>query len=115
MISKEILEDLTRDCPCNKSEESNWCFLKEIIGSFGLGDRNAEQIRLVYDYKFMESQKEDNDIGKERAFTEFISLYGKRFDEVYKEGMKNGELFELVFGFKKAHTDEDVREHITNN
>ena len=46
----------------------------------------AEQMKLMYDYKFMTSKKEGYDIGKERAFMEFINLYGKKFSEIYKEG-----------------------------
>lgn len=75
----------------------------------------AEQIKLVYDYKYMESKKEGKDIGKERAFSEFIEKYGEKFARAYKDGMKNGELFEKVFGVQKEHTEEDIRKHIANN
>lgn len=86
--------------------------LREIARTIGMEDRNAEQLRLIYDYKYMISKREDRDIGKERAFSEFIQFYGARFAEVYKSGMTNGELFEATFGFKKEHTDDDIRNHI---
>jgi hypothetical protein len=118
MVNKEILEDLLADSPCKKlglcdDKPGHWCFLREIVLSMGMGDRNAEQLRLMYDYKFMESKKEGYNIGKERAFNEFIVKYGAKFAEIYKEGMTNGELFKAVFGFEKEHTDEDLRVHIS--
>ncbi len=118
MLSEAIIEDLLKDSPCFKNglcgdDEGHWCFLRELVKTIGMGDRNAEQLRLMYHYKYMKSKKEGYDIGKERAFNEFISLYGKKFDEVYKDGMKNGELFEKVFGFKREHTDEDIRQHLS--
>ncbi len=106
MLSKEILEDLTQDCPCGAD---GWCFLKELVSSIGLGDRNAEQLRLIDDYKFMKSKKEGHDIGKERAFREFIEKYGAKFGEVYKGGMTREELFPLVFGVIPMPTEEDLR------
>ncbi len=117
MINKEILEDLTKDCPCNKldCEKNNWCFFRDLVESTGLSNRQIEQTRLIYDYKYMHSEKEGQDIGKQRATKEFIDLYGKKFAEIYKEGMKNGELFEAVFGFKKTHTDQQLKDHIKNN
>lgn len=116
-MHKEILEDISKDCPCKsiKCEEDNWCFLRELVDHMGLGDRQVEQIRLVYDYKYLKSKVEGKDIGRQRALEEFINRYGQKFAEVYKEGMKNGELFEAVFGFKKEHTDKDLLDHIRNN
>jgi hypothetical protein len=119
MIHKEILEDLMEDSPCVKlglcdDKEGHWCIIREIARSMGMEDRMAEQTRLIYDYKFMISKKEGYDIGKERAWKEFVEKYGKKFAEVYKDGMKNGELFEAVFGFKKEHTDADIMKHIAN-
>jgi hypothetical protein len=120
MINKEILEDLIKDSPCKKNGlcdegEGHWCFLRDLVLSIGMGNRNAEQLRLMYDYKYMKSKKEGIDIGKERAFNEFVAQYGEKFSQVYKEGMINGELFQAVFGFEKEHTDEDVKDYITNN
>jgi len=114
MVNKEILEDLTKDCPCTKKGcVEEWCFFRDYLSE--MPDKSLEQIRLIYDYKFMQSEKEGQDIGKKRATQEFINLYGKKFSDIYQEGMKNGELFEKVFGFKKHHTDEDIKEHIKNN
>jgi len=120
MISKEILEDLLQDSPCFKmgvcdDKEGHWCILREVIKSSGLSDRMIEQTKLIYDYKFMTSKREGYDIGKERAFKEFINLYGKKFAEVYQEGMTNGDLFEKVFGFKKEHSDLDIKNYLRNN
>ena len=110
MIHKEILEDLAKDCPCKDPDA--WCFVKEMIPYIKIDDRNAEQFRLMYDYKFMQSEKERKDIGRERAFREFVDLYASKFAEVYQDGMKHDELFEKVFGFKVTHTDEELRTHI---
>ena len=118
MIHKEILEDLLKDASCMKDgscDERNWCILRELIPYIQIDDRMAEQMILIYDYKFMESKRLGFDIGKERAFMEFIQKYGKKFAESYQDGKKNGELFEAVFGVKKQHTEEDIRKHITNN
>lgn len=99
MIHKEILEDLAKDCPCE--DRTKWCFLRELVAHTGFSDRNVEQLRLIYDYKFMKSKEEARDIGNERAFKEFIALYAVKFAEVYQEGMKHNELFERVFGVSK--------------
>lgn len=108
-MNKEILEDITKNCPCNKEE---WCTLKEIMLSSGFSDRQAEQIRLVYDYKYMASKREGYDIGKERALKEFIAIYAEKFSQVYHDGMKRDELFPLVFGISPMPTDEEIRKHI---
>ena len=120
MISNEILEDLLEDSPCKKvglcdEREGHGCLLREIVKVIGMGDKMAEQLKLVYDYKYMISKKEGHDIGKDRAWDEFAIQYGEKFSEVYQEGMTNGELFEKVFGFEKEHTDADVKAHIRNN
>lgn len=120
MINQSILEDLIKDSPCVKEgicddKEGHWCMLRDLISYISIDGRMAEQIRLIYDYKYMISKKEGRDIGKERAFSEFIAQYGKKFADVYVDGMKNGELFKAVFGFEKEHTDEDVHNYIVNN
>ena len=119
MIHKNILEDIMKDSPCVKmgicnDKEGNWCIIREIVRCMYMGDRMAEQLRLVYDYKYMASEK-DGDIGIDRAWMEFAKQYGKKFDEVYQDGMKNGELFKAIFGFEKEHTDADIRKHMANN
>lgn len=116
-MHEEILEDLVNDCPCNASDsckDHNWCFLKELVLSSGFSDRQALQVRLVYDYKFMTSRAKGYDIGREIAFKEFIAQYASRFAEVYQEGMKRKELFPLVFGVMPMPTDEEIREHLRN-
>jgi hypothetical protein len=110
-LHKEILDDLMKDCPCNDGgcEDEKWCFLKELISHCGLQDRDAEQLRLMYDYKYMQSKKEGADIGRERAFMEFITQYGTKFKEVYREDIKHEELFYLVFGVKKMPSNDEIR------
>jgi len=108
-MHREILEDLTKDCPCNKEE---WCPLKELLLSSGFSDRQGEQARLMYDYKYMQSRKEGQDMGRERAIKEFITKYGARFAEVYQDGMKHDELFYSVFGVRQMPTDEEIRTHL---
>ncbi len=100
-MHRKILEDLTKDCPCR---DAQWCFLKELVLSSGFSDRQAEQIRLVYDYKDMTSKAREYDIGRETAFEEFIFKYGKRFAEVYRDGMTHEELFKQVFQIELSPT-----------
>jgi len=116
MIHQQILDDLLENSPCKKlglcdDVEGHGCLLREIVRSIGMEDRMAEQLKLVYDYKYMISKKEGHDIGKDRAWGEFAGLYGKKFAEVYQDGMTNGELFKAVFGFEKEHTDDDIRKY----
>lgn len=112
MLHEYILDDLSKDCPCNGN--GKWCFLRELIAHTGLKDRDAEQLRLIYDYKYLKSEEEGKDIGRKRAFTEFIKLYAKKFDKIYKEGMRHDELFELLFPLHKLPSDENMRGHIFN-
>jgi len=93
-MHKEILEDLIGDCPC---EDANLCFLKELVLSSGFSDRQAEQVRLIHDYRCMQSKEEGKDIGRERALKEFIEKYAKKFADVYQDGMKHKELSRKVF------------------
>ena len=93
-MHKEILEDLVKDCPC---ESSRWCFLKDLLLTSGFSDRQAEQVRLIYDYRYMQSKEEGKDIGRERALKEFIEKYAKKFADVYQDGMKHKELSRKVF------------------
>ena len=120
MIHQNVLEDIMKDSPCFKEgicddKEGHWCMLRDLVRVMGMEDRNAEQLRLMYDYKYMTSKKEGKDIGRERAFYEFTAQYGKKFSEVYQDGTTNGDLFQAVFGFEKEHTDEDVKKHLLNN
>lgn len=93
-MQNKTIEDLVKDSPC---KGKGWCFLREIVKHIGMDDRMAEQTRLIYDYKFIESSKEGKDIGIERATTEFISQYAVKYAEVWKEGMTHEELKYEVF------------------
>ncbi len=95
MLHHEILEDLSNDCPCNGNNK--WCFWRDFGQNLGWNDRNAEQVRLIYHYKWLESEKEGKDIGWERAYNGFSKKYAKKFAKVYKEGMKFEELKDLLF------------------
>jgi len=118
-MHKEILDDIISDSPCRKNgfcddKEGHWCILREIILNFQ-SDEMAEQLKLMYDYKYMQSELEGEDIGTQRAFHEFVEKgYAEKFHIVYRDGMKNRELFEKVFGIRKQHTDKDLKEHINN-
>jgi hypothetical protein len=110
MLSKAILEDLLKDCSCDSGK---WCFFRDKFVSGDIGDRDAEQIRLVYDYRLMQSKKEGQDIGRKRASMEFTEKYAARFAEVYKEGMVRKDLFPLVFGIEfPMSTDEELEYHL---
>ena len=114
-MHEEILEDLLKDSPCAKNGLcGSWCFIRELMLS-RVDDRTGEQLRLVYDYKYEQSEKEGKDIGKERAMQEFIMQYAIKFAEVYEEGMMHDELYEKVFGKKRMHTDADIMRHIEEN
>lgn len=114
-MHEEIREDLMRDSPCTRHGFCNeWCYIRELSLS-RVDDRTGEQVRLAYDYKYEQSEKEGRDIGKERALREFFSLYAQKFDEVYKEKMLHDELYEKIFGHKRLHTDADILRHIEEN
>ena len=96
MIEENVLEDLEKECPCNKDE---WCFFREVFCSLGWNGRNAEQVRLIDDYKWMESSRLGGDIGFKRATEEFISKhYAEKFAQIYSEGKNHIQLFEELFG-----------------
>jgi len=94
-MNGETFLDITKDCPCDPDK---WCYLKELIRHNGLSDFNVEQIRLVYDHKFLMSEKAGKDVGKEAAWNSWINDgFAERFREIYKEGMKHEELKYIMF------------------
>ena len=93
-MHKKILQDILKECP----NKEGWCFLKEYFETL-LDDRTAEQLRLISDYKWFESQKEKRDIEYREAMTRFIKNgFADRFAEIYKEGMTHDELKKKLFG-----------------
>jgi len=101
-MQRKIIDDLAKDCLCIKE----WCFFREILKHVGVGEREAEHMRLVFDYKFIQSVDEGKDIGEERAFNEWISKgYGARFAAIYVEGMTHEELKYKVIIDKNSLTE----------
>lgn len=90
----ETIEDLAKDSPC-KGE--GWCFFKELALHSGLNDRMAEQIRIIYDYKFIQSENEGYDIGIQRASMEFCEQYAATYSDIWHEGITHEELKERLF------------------
>lgn len=94
-MHKETIEDLVKESPC---KGNGWCFFRELVSSFGMDDRMAEQSRLIYDYKFLESQRVGYDIGIKRAAMEFIERgYAEKYAKVWHDGMTHDELKYAVF------------------
>jgi hypothetical protein len=103
-MNQEILDDLLEECPC----KDRWCFPRQLFLNLKLTERDAEQIRLICDERYMDSKKNGKEIEKNTAAFYFIKEHAARFAEVYKEGKKKDELFKEVFGTEKVHTDEYV-------
>jgi len=94
-INQQVLDDLMQDCPC---DHSKWCFLRELLKHTGVGDREAEQIRMIYALKFIMSKREGSDVGEKRALGEWIEGgYASRFRGAYHEGIKHEELKYKLF------------------
>jgi hypothetical protein len=116
MLSKKILDDLTQDCPCRKTEGfQKWCFCRAVVES--MEERMTMQRRLVVDHQYMMALRERREISMEEAFKDFVSSgYARTFGEAYKEGMTREELFPLVFGYDIAIPHEDeIRAHLLSN
>jgi len=90
----ETIEDLVKDAPCRGK---GWCFLRELALHSGLNDRMVEQMRLIYDYKFIQSKIEGHDIGLQRAGIEFAANYAAKYSEVWRDGITHEELRAEVF------------------
>jgi len=88
-MNQKLLEDLEAECP----SKDKWCFIREILSSVDFGEREDEHVRLVFDYKFLQSVEEGKDIGEERALNEWITKgYAERFLKIYNPGMRHEEL-----------------------
>ena len=93
-MHKKILQDILEECP----NKDCWCFLKEYFGNLSLDNRTVEQLRLISDYKYLESQKEKKEIDYREAMKRFIeNKYADKFSEIYKEGMTHNELKKRMF------------------
>ena len=92
---KKMIEDLMKECPCKGS----WCFFVELINHVGLNDRQIAEIRLIYDYKWIVSEREKRDMGEKYTIDDFIAKgYAEKFAGIYKEGMTHDELKKKLFG-----------------
>jgi len=91
---KEIIEDVC-ECP-----EEHYCFLKDFIGYIlHTDDRTLEQFKCIEKFKYEQSQREEKDIGWERAIKSWIDEgYAQKFREIYEECMKHSELYDKVMG-----------------
>jgi len=95
-VHKEILEDICGNC------KGKYCILKEIILHSGLNDRSLEQLKCVERFKYERSGKERKDIGWSEAHLLWVTEgHAKMFDKIYKDGMRNGEIYSLMMDRKK--------------
>lgn len=93
---KEILEDICDDC------KGKYCILKEIILHSGMNDRSLEQLKCVDRFKYERSDKKGKDIGWSKAHSLWVNEgYADKFSEIYKNGMRNGEIYDLIMDRKK--------------
>lgn len=90
------IEDVIKDC-CPHPHE--YCFLKEIVKLCGINDRVLEQIECIEKFRYERNQQNmgDMDLDEARILWEKEG-FAKRFAEVYKEGIKNNELYGLIMG-----------------
>ena len=93
-MNDQTLEDIMRDCPCDKSR---WCFLREVVQHSGISNFTAHQIRLVYTHKFLLSLPLGHDVGEQVAWESWIANYAAKYREVYKEGATHEELKYKMF------------------
>lgn len=93
---REIIEDICGDC------KRKYCILKEIILHSGLNDRSLEQLKCVERLKYEKSDKNGGDIGWSEAHLLWVREgYAERFSEIYKDGMRNGEIYRLIMDGEK--------------
>lgn len=92
MPQKEILKDLRSDCSC---ENFGYCPLEVLLET--QSDRTLEQHKCIEMFKFLESRKDEQDIGWHESYTRWCREgYAKAFAEVYNEGMKHKELYQGI-------------------
>jgi len=91
---KTHIEVLDEICSCGDKP----CILKELILRVsGINDRMLEQFKCIEKFKGEESERQGRTIDWNQAEIDWIKEgYAKRFAEFYKEGITNGELYNLV-------------------
>ena len=88
-MSKKVLDDICDGC-------DRYCLLKLLVSS-GISEMQAEQYKCIDRLKYERSEKEGKDIGMEAATEIWIKEgFAERFRKVYRDGMTNGELYNLV-------------------
>ena len=88
---KEILEDICDDC------KGKYCILKEIILHSGMSDRSLEQLKCIERFKYEQDTNLEKDIGWSEAHLLWVNEgYAGKFSKIYKDGMRNGEIYNLV-------------------
>lgn len=75
------LNELCKECPV----PNQWCFSREFLKSAVSSDCSAIQARLIYDYRFLQSLKEGQNIGNQRALQEYAEKYGAKFRKIWEE------------------------------
>ena len=67
-----------------------------------MNDRSLEQLKCVERFKYERSNKEKEDIGWSEAHMLWVTEgYANRFNEIYKDGMRNGKIYSSVMDREK--------------
>jgi hypothetical protein len=93
---KEIIEDI-----CNGDCKEPYCTLKEVVLHSGITDRVLEQLKCVEILKWQLSYQQRQDVGWKNAWAIWLEKYAARFGDVYQDGMKSKELYQIVVGDKR--------------
>ena len=94
MPHQEIVEDI---CCEECRGKTGYCTLKEIILHSGLSDRTLEQIKCIERFKWQESATAGRDIGWAESHKKWVERgYASKFAEIYRDGMSNNVLYEMV-------------------
>ena len=92
-VHRDVVEDI-RGEEC----KGQYCLLIEILlKDPSLSDRILEQTKCIEKFKWERSKK----LGEEVDWREAHEGYAKRFAETYKEGLLNGDIYEIVMGRKE--------------
>ncbi|CAK0762106.1 conserved hypothetical protein [Gammaproteobacteria bacterium] len=91
-MPREIFQDLRDECEC---QNARYCPLEVLLEY--QSERTLEQHKCVELYKYNRGREENQDIGWQRAYTEWTSKgYAEAFAEVYKAGMKHREIYSEI-------------------
>jgi hypothetical protein len=70
-----------------------WCPTKQAVLYSDFGLDTLLQIRALYDLKYIESQQEGRDIGKQEALDDWINFCAAEFRKLFNKGVRNPEIF----------------------